>query len=123
MLKIQHTSFVTTVSGTTGTAQTSRPLQGLLNAVYFDYSASMPSTTNVILSHVSDNDMPSEVLLTINNNATDGWYRPRANLVDHTGIVINNLFDKYGLNGYISLDIEQGLDGETVKITILYEGL
>jgi hypothetical protein len=53
---------------------------GQLFAVYLDYSASAPATTDVYLRL----DSPSVVVFQKLNNATDGWYFPRYQPVTNT---------------------------------------
>ncbi len=81
MLKL---TLALTTTGTTGAAAatgTFAPFYaGELHSVYLDY-ASVTSVTNVILAQ-SEN--PQQPLLTVNDNATDGWYFPR-NVATNTG--------------------------------------
>lgn len=119
--KIRHTQFIVTVSGTTGTAATKRPLSGHLVAVYLDYSGSMAATANVTITRKADGEMPSETLLTVSNNVTDGWWRPRATVVFADSQIINSGYDYFNVTGYITGSVAQGTDGETVTINILYE--
>lgn len=47
---------------------------GRVLAIYLDYHASAPNTTDVTVAH---NSVPTENILTISNSATDAWYYTR----------------------------------------------
>ncbi len=119
--KTRQERFTITVSGTTGSAQTSRPIMGELRAVHLEYSVSMAATCDVTITRKADGAMPSETLLTVSNTATDNWYRPRAGLVDKVNSAIVNSFDNFSVSGYVEASVAQGTDGETVIVTLLYE--
>jgi hypothetical protein len=68
---------VTTTGGdgsATGNSTTEAIVRGKLHAVYLDYHASAPNTTDVTVAIV---EAQAVTLLTVSNNATDGWYLPR----------------------------------------------
>ena len=75
-------TIVVTGAGTTATvnaSSTNSPLvTGKLHSVYLDYG-SVTSTTNVTIS----TDVGT--IFTLNDNATDGWYYPRAYLHTQSG--------------------------------------
>ena len=119
--KIQHQQWIVTVAGTTGSARSPRPIDGRLLSVHLNYSASMAATADVTIVRVTDDDMPTENLLTVNNSATDNWFRPRATLVDDVNSTILDQHDTYAINGYLSAAVVDGTDTETVEITVLYE--
>ena len=119
--KTRAVQFTITVSGTTGSEQTGRPIMGELRAVHLEYSDSMAATCDVTITRKADGAMPSETLLTVSNNATDNWYRPRAGLVDKLNDALINVFDNFSISGYVGGSIAHGTDGETVTVTLLYE--
>ena len=59
-----------------------RAVNGQLYAVYLDYHASAPATTDVT---VVLNEAPSATILTVTDNATDGWYFPREQVHSNAG--------------------------------------
>lgn len=67
-----------TTTGNPGSAtgnSESDSVNGTLYAVYLDYHASAPgATTDVTVTMTED---PGVTLLTVTDNATDGWYFPR----------------------------------------------
>lgn len=85
----QNLELVKVAVATTGSAGSatgssdSIPVNGKLHAVYLDYHASAPGgTTDVTISLKSD---PGATLLTVTDNATDGWYFPRQQVCDESG--------------------------------------
>lgn len=70
----------------TGDTTSAIVLRGKLHAVYLDYNASAPgATTDVAISQAQ---APSATLLTVTNNATDGWYFPRQQVCDTAGAAL-----------------------------------
>lgn len=83
-------SAVVTPSGGTGTtasgSETFTPIYaGKLWAVYLDYAANVTSVTDVIVSLGSGTSNP---LLTVDSNASDGWYFPRSALVSKNATAV-----------------------------------
>ena len=100
----------------TGSGTSSAPVMGELLAVYLDYT-DLPATTDVTLAHVT----PARTLLTVTNNATDGWYTPRASAVDSTNTAITGSFTEIPLAGYVTVTIAQGDPAGTVVATLLVD--
>lgn len=76
---------VTTTGGagvSAGTATGDIIFRGKLHAVYLDYHASAPATTDVTISIASP---VGATLLTVTDNVTDGWYLPRNGTCDNAG--------------------------------------
>lgn len=59
----------------TGSGSTEYPVNGKVYAIYLDYHASAPGATTDVT--VTMAEAPSATLLTVTDNATDGWYLPR----------------------------------------------
>jgi len=68
----------------TGSA-TSVMVSGVIYAIYLDYHASAPATTDVTLRMAGT---PYESILSISNSNSDGWYYPRRQVcgADGTGL-------------------------------------
>lgn len=66
----------------TGSADTPSPVNGKLHAVYLDYHGSAPNTTDVT---ISQKEGPTQTLLTVTDNATDGWKFPREQVHSNAG--------------------------------------
>jgi len=62
-----------------GTAAFGQLADGKLHAVYLDYG-SVAATTDVTIK-LED---PAVAILTVSNNATDGWYFPRYRITSNT---------------------------------------
>ena len=119
--KIRSKQFIVTVVGTTGSADSVQPINGRLLAIHLNYSGGMVATADVTITRLAEGDMPTETLLTVSNNAADGWFRPRAALVDSVNATIAGVFDTYAILGRIEVSVVQGTNTETVEVTILYE--
>jgi len=65
-----------------GSGRTEYPVNGRLYGVYLDYHASAPGTTDVT---VAQTEAPTATLLTVSNNATDGWRFPREQVHNNAG--------------------------------------
>lgn len=89
----------------TGSAVLSVPLSELL-AVYVDYHASAPATTDLTLS--SPGNPAAVTILTLTNVNTDGWYYPKVQKHDNTGSAITGDYANPIIHGNILLDIAQG---------------
>lgn len=100
----------------TGSGTSSEPIMGELLAVYLDYTG-LPATTDVTLAHIG----PARTLLTVSNNATDGWYTPRAPAVDTANTAITNSFTELPLAGQVSVSIAQGDPAGTVQATLFVD--
>ena len=76
-MKVYKVSVTTTgaAGSATGDATTVQPVTGKLHAIYLDYDGSAPGATTDVT--VSQAESPSATLLTVTDNATDGWYFPR----------------------------------------------
>ncbi|NIO41545.1 MAG: hypothetical protein GTO41_16040 [Burkholderiales bacterium] len=102
---------VTTTGGAgaaTGSATGDIVFRGKLHAVYVDYHASAPATTDVTISIAAP---VSATLLTLTDTNTDGWYLPRADTHDETGAARlyaaagENVADEFPTGGKITIDV------------------
>lgn len=109
------------LTAATGTATSSKPINGRLLAVHLDFSASMASTADTTIKRVSDGAMPEQTLLTITDSATDAWYFPRVQANGSTGSALTGIYDTYPLTGYVSVAIAQGTSGQSLTVTLIYE--
>ena len=73
----------------TGSLVTALPPCELL-AVYMNFHASAPASTDTTLS--SPGDPVSVTLLTVTNSATDAWYYPSIQMDDNSGSAITGAY-------------------------------
>ena len=73
----------------TGSLVTALPPCELL-AVYINFHASAPASTDTTLS--SPGDPVSVTLLTVTNSATDAWYYPSIQMDDNSGSAITGAY-------------------------------
>ncbi len=100
-LKISTTGSAGTA---TGSAVLALPLSELV-AIYLDYHASAPSTTDLTLT--SPGNPASLTVLTLSNNATDGWYYPRVQDHDNTGSAVTGSYSDPPIHGNLQADLAQ----------------
>lgn len=106
-----HTITVT-VAGADGNAAgegQSSPVNGLLRAVYVDY-VTQPATADLTLATLA----PAQTLLTLTNNATDGWYYPNVLQDNTSGADIAGVYDKLPIDDIVKATIAQGNAGSVV---------
>ncbi len=117
MLKL---TLALTTTGTTGAAAgagTFGPFYaGELHAVYLDYAA-VTSVTNVILTQ-SEN--PQQALLTVSDNATDGWYFPRNTAVDSAGAAVISTAGVFSFPVVSLLELEVSSSTPTASAVTAY---
>jgi hypothetical protein len=85
MFELVRVAVTTTGSAgsATGNEDTEYAVNGKLYAVYLDYHASAPGATTDVT--ITQTEAPSQTLLTVTDNATDGWYFPREAVCGNTG--------------------------------------
>lgn len=113
--------WTVTVSGTTGSGDSPRPMNGELLAIHLDYASGTNATTDATITLIGDANLPAMTLLTVTDNATDGWYFPRAAAVNTSNSAITNSFVCLPLSGQVRLGLAQSTDTKTVTITVVYE--
>lgn len=97
-----------------GSAALAVPLSELV-AIYADYHASAPSTTDLTIT--SPGNPAAQTVLTLTNNKTDGWYYPRQQKCDNAGNLITGDYDKFVLNGNLLASLAQ-CDALTDAVTL-----
>ena len=117
---------VITVSGSTGgagvstaTADSDIVINGIITAVYLEYTGSPPAATTDLTIVEANND-PAMTILTITNGATDGWYAPVHAAVDVDDGVATGNGMVVSVNDYITATIAQANDDDGVIVTIVY---
>lgn len=105
-----------------GSGRTPELVAGAILAVHLDYSASMAATSDVTIQEAHNS--PALPVLTVNNNATDGWYYPRVtvdNVAD--GADIAGPADYQNVADYLSVAVAQANNNDSVTATIVWDDL
>ena len=116
-----------TVSGLTGgagvsTANTTSAniLNGIVRAIYLEYTGSPPAGTTDVTIAGANND-PANAILTLTDAATDGWFYPMGAAVNNANAAITNQGAAVPVDDYVKVTIAQANDADGVIATILYE--
>ena len=113
----KHTVKVSTTgsdASATGSLVTSLPWCELL-AVYMDFHASAPASTDTTLS--SPGGPVSVTLLTVTNSATDAWFYPTHQLDDASASAITGAYIPAIIHGNLLTEIA-GCDALTDALTL-----
>lgn len=120
-----ETQVVTvTVAGSAGSAegnaQTPRPVNGKLVAVYIDY-VTQPATCDVT---ISTPNAPIKTLLTVTDNNADGWYYPRYVVHSEAAAALTGTAGgdrtMHPVDDHVKVAVAQGDPGSVVAY-LLYE--
>jgi hypothetical protein len=106
-----------------GTVTTEFPIIGTIRAIHIDHSASGAATTDVVIATVNT---PSIAILTVTDNATDGWYHPSVMLHDNAAAAVtydgtNEIYVPVSVVDAIKVTVAQANSAQTVTVTIIYE--
>lgn len=117
-INAEKISITTTGSDGSATGSGKTPaMLGFLLDVLLDFHASAPATTDVTIT-----DRDGNTILAVTNSATDALIAPRQKLVDNANSAITNSFDRFPLNGQLSVAVAgcNALDpAVTVKVRYL----
>tara|TARA_Y100000310_G_scaffold126272_3_gene125047 strand:+ start:6840 stop:7214 length:375 start_codon:yes stop_codon:yes gene_type:complete len=89
----------------TGTAVLALPASELV-AVFLDFNASAPSTTDTTLKAIGG-DLADITVLTVTNSATDGWYFPGEQMDDNAAAAITGAYQHPLIHQNLSIDLAQ----------------
>ena len=99
-MSIEKHEIAVSTTGSAGSAagSTVRALpQSTLVAIYFDFHASAPSTTDTIVS--APGNPAALTILTLTNVNTDGWYYPRVQDHDNAGAAVTGSYSEPPIHG------------------------
>lgn len=106
-MSIQVSIVRVTTTGSAGSASgnaDSAEIAGKVLGIFLDYHASAPATTDVTIKATSPADYN---ILVVSNNATDGYYTPRAKPVDNANVAITNAHDEFAVAGKVNVAVAQ----------------
>jgi len=104
-MEIITESAAVTTTGTDASATGSATigaLQGFLLDIYLDYSGDAPNTTDVTIAHART---PSENIIVVSNNATDGHFPAALSPVTATAGSITDAHRFVPLNGPLTVSV------------------
>lgn len=118
-----HKITVTTTGSAgsaTGTGYSSKPLNGELYAIYVDWSASAPVTSDITITVASDDNHPSVTLYAKTNSVTDAWVYPVVQSTDTAGTAVTGEYQRILIDGRVSVAIAQSDALATAATVYLY---
>lgn len=126
-MQTRHTSIIVTCAGLAGAASGSGVtglLNGKIKAVHLNYSATGAVTTDVTIATTTT---PTQTILVRADSATDGWFYPRVAIHNTAAVAItyngtHAVRDCIPVADTITVTVAENDPGETVTVTILYEG-
>lgn len=109
MSLLVRTVNVTTTGGdgsASGTGATAVPKGCELLAIYLNYHASAPGTTDVTVTAAGD--PADQTVDVVSNNATDRWEYPRVQVRTNAGALVTGAYDKFVIhNGILTIALAQ----------------
>lgn len=107
MPSITTTRLAVTTTGTAASATgstTSETIFGELLDVFLDFHASTPATTDTTIAYASGGQGVGNILV-VTDSATDARIAPRQKCVDNANAAITNSFDRFWINGQITISL------------------
>jgi hypothetical protein len=107
----------------TGTAYSSRPINGRVQAIRVDWAATAPASSDIDVVAESDDDHPEIALYDKDNAATDLWVYPRVQSTDTAGSGISNEYQHLVVPGQRIEVVVGGCNAldPAVTVTVIYE--
>lgn len=115
MSSIETEIVTVTTTGVAGSASgnaDSPGINGYIEAIYLDFHASAPATTDVTVSYKARGGN----ILAVTNSATDAMFAPRIKPVDNANAAITNAHDRFAVNDKINVAVAQS-DALTGAVT------
>jgi len=105
------------------TITSARPLNGIVRGVYIDYQVTPNAATDVVLATTN---APAKTVLTVTNNATDGWYYPHAIMQDDAAADVtydgtNEIYVPIAINDYLSITTTGADSDQETTVYVLLE--
>jgi hypothetical protein len=107
MPSIVSIRLAVTTTGSAGSATgstTSETVFGELLDVFLDFHASAPGTTDTTLAYATGGQGVGNIVV-VTDSATDARLAPRQKCVDNANAAITNSFDRFWINGAVTLSL------------------
>lgn len=121
---IRRTQVTVTADGSAGasvgSANTSHVVDGIIRAIHLNYSASAAATLDVTISEA--NESPALPVLTVANNATDGWYYPMHQADNAgSGADLEGAGAPVVARDALAVAVAGANDNDTVTVTVVWD--
>jgi hypothetical protein len=104
----------------TATTDTSIRISGWVVAIYVKYNDSPPATTDItIKAKGTAPAAPSYNLLAVADAATSGWFYPRAQVHDTTGVAITGEYTPLLVDDILNVLIDQADAGDSIDVWLM----
>lgn len=121
----RETVTITTSGGdgtSSGSAITSKVVEGVFLEMYPDYDASAPSTVDFTVTE--KNSSPATPVISLPNTNTDQWLAPRRTLVNAAdGSALPGPVDYISVADYLEVSIAQANNNQTFVVTLKWDDL
>lgn len=122
---VKFEQIVVTLTGASGSAASSRPINGKIVGVHLAYTDIAAATCDVTIA-TNGNTIPATTVLTRSDSVTAGWFYPQValNSTAAAAVTYDGTRPIYGplyLCDYVTVSVAQA-DAGVVTATILYEG-
>lgn len=107
----------------TANADSPQRLTGRVVGIYVKYNDSPPAgTTDVVIKTKGTSPAaPSYNLLSLTDQATDGWRYPQAQIHTVAGVAIDGEYTPLLVDDYINVKIDQANAGDNVDVWLMLE--
>lgn len=119
MVEVQKITVTTTGgdAAATGTGYGARAVNGEVRAIYVDWSASAPGTSDIDVVVESDDNRPEVGLYSKDDSVADAWVYPKVQSTDVAGAAISGEYQHPLANGRISVAVA-GCNALTTAVTV-----
>ncbi len=108
---LQSVRINCTTTGAAGsaavTARSSRPISGKIVALFVDWHASAPATSDITITIESDDDHPAIDVYAKTNSVTDAWVYPYVQGTTTAGVAIAGVYQPVAGEGVVKVIIAE----------------
>lgn len=107
-MTVRTVKIPVTTTGSDGSATGtgySKPINGEVRALYIDWGATAPGTSDIDVVVESDDNRPEVTLVGIDDSSTDAWVYPKVQSTDTAGAGIAGEYQHPLANGRIKVSV------------------